>query len=143
MKSFKNTNKSKEYNNKSLIIANDYSEFLNDKKLNNNFENNIEKQIIKMDFNDTSEIKIPEKLIDQVLGQDDAVNIIKKAALQHRHVIMIGIPGTGKSLLARAMTELLPSEKLEDILIYPNIEDTNNPLVRCVPRKRKNNHCIQ
>ena len=133
MKSFKNTNKSKEYNNKSLIIANDYSEFLNDKKLNNNFENNIEKQIIKMDFNDTSEIKIPEKLIDQVLGQDDAVNIIKKAALQHRHVIMIGIPGTGKSLLARAMTELLPSEKLEDILIYPNIEDTNNPLVRCVP----------
>jgi len=41
--------------------------------------------------------EIPEKLIDQVMGQEEAVKIIKKAALQRRHVLLIGNPGTGKS----------------------------------------------
>lgn len=88
---------------------------------------------LKLEFKDTSEIKISQKLIDQVIGQDEAVDIVKKAALQHRHVVMIGVPGIGKSLLARAMSELLQKEKLEDILVYPNPEDNNNPLIRCVP----------
>jgi Lon-like ATP-dependent protease len=36
-------------------------------------------------------------------------------------------------MLARAMTELLPTEELEDILIYPNPEDPNEPKIRTVP----------
>ncbi|MHB1830210.1 MAG: ATP-dependent protease LonB [Candidatus Micrarchaeaceae archaeon] len=44
-------------------------------------------------FNTTDEIKIPEKLVDQVIGQEKAVNIIKKAARQHRNVMLIGEPG--------------------------------------------------
>ena len=44
----------------------------------------------------TKNIKIPKKLVDQVLGQEEAVLIIKKAALQRRHVLLIGDPGTGK-----------------------------------------------
>ena len=84
-------------------------------------------------FKNTGEIDVPPLLIDQILGQEQAVEIVKKAAGQRRHVMMIGTPGTGKSLLAKAMAELLPKEELEDILGYPNAEDNNNPRIRRVP----------
>ena len=80
----------------------------------------------------SSEINVPEKLIDQVIGQENAVEVIKKAAVQRRHVMMIGSPGTGKSMLAKAMAELLPKEELQDILVYPNSDDPNNPVIRTV-----------
>ncbi|MDD1693272.1 MAG: ATP-dependent protease LonB [Methanoregula sp.] len=80
----------------------------------------------------SSQIEVPPKLIDQVIGQERAVEVIKKAAIQRRHVMMIGSPGTGKSMLAKAMAELLPKEELQDILIYPNSDDSNNPVVRTV-----------
>jgi Lon-like ATP-dependent protease len=80
----------------------------------------------------SSEINVPEKLIDQVIGQENAVEVIKKAAVQRRHVMMIGSPGTGKSMLAKGMAELLPKEELQDILAYPNSDDPNNPVIRTV-----------
>lgn len=81
----------------------------------------------------TADIKVPEKLIDQVIGQDHARDIVMKAAKQHRHVMMIGSPGTGKSMLAKAMTELLPQEDLQDVLVYHNPDDGNEPKIRTVP----------
>jgi Lon-like ATP-dependent protease len=86
-----------------------------------------------LEFSSTGEIEVPTKLIDQVIGQEHAVEVIKKAANQRRHVMMIGTPGTGKSMLAKAMAELLPKEELQDVLIYHNPEDPNNPKVRVVP----------
>ena len=80
----------------------------------------------------SSQIEVPAKLIDQVIGQERAVEVIRKAAIQRRHVMMIGSPGTGKSMLAKAMAELLPKEDLLDILVYPNSDDSNNPIIRTV-----------
>ncbi|HJJ76989.1 MAG TPA: ATP-dependent protease LonB, partial [Methanocorpusculum sp.] len=87
-------------------------------------------------FDTTADIQIPTSLIDQVIGQEHAVDVIKKAATQRRHVMMIGSPGTGKSMLAKAMSELLPKEDMQDIMVYPNQEDNNNPIIRVVPAGR-------
>src|SRR3989344_4957543 len=85
---------------------------------------------IDLPFSNTSEIKVPEKMIDQVIGQEEAVKIIKKAALQRRHVFLIGEPGTGKSMLGMGLAELLPKSDLKDILAYPNLNDENNPFIK-------------
>jgi Lon-like ATP-dependent protease len=81
----------------------------------------------------TEDIEVPDRLVDQVIGQDEARDIIIKAAKQRRHVMMIGSPGTGKSMLAKAMSQLLPQEDLQDVLVYPNPDDDNEPKVRTVP----------
>jgi Lon-like ATP-dependent protease len=85
-----------------------------------------------MDFETTEEIEVPENLIDQVIDQDPAVEIIKKAAKQKRHILLIGEPGTGKSMLGQGMAELLPVEELQDILVYPNIDDKNTPRIEAI-----------
>ena len=49
--------------------------------------------------------------------------------------MMIGSPGTGKSMLAKGMAEILPKEELQDILTYPNSDDPNNPVIRAGPEE--------
>jgi Lon-like ATP-dependent protease len=85
------------------------------------------------DFTTTADIKIPDKLADQVIGQEAAVEVVKKAAEQKRHVMLIGEPGTGKSMLAKSMTEYLPKSELQDVVAYHNPDDSNEPKIRVVP----------
>jgi len=87
----------------------------------------------ELDFKTTEEIEVPKKLVDRVIGQEKAIEIIKKAAIQKRNVLLIGEPGTGKSMIGQALAELLPKEKLVDILCFPNPEDENNPIIKTVP----------
>ena len=93
----------------------------------------LEDWIEQQTFRSTKDIKTPEKMSDRVIGQDKAVEIMKKAASQKRHVMLIGEPGTGKSMLANSMVEYLPQEALEDIVAYHNPEDVNEPRVRAFP----------
>jgi len=89
----------------------------------------------KVDLNkvkSTAEVVVSDKLIDQIIGQEKAVDIIKKAASQKRNVLLVGYPGTGKSLIAQAMSELMPVEELQDVLVYPNPVEENNPKIEVV-----------
>ncbi|MFH1234210.1 MAG: ATP-dependent protease LonB [Candidatus Diapherotrites archaeon] len=83
-------------------------------------------------FKSTADVPVPEKTIDQVIGQDKSVELIRKAAIQKRNVLLVGLPGIGKSMLAQAMAEIMPIQELQDILVYPNTADPNNPKVRVV-----------
>ena len=84
-------------------------------------------------FETTNDIEIPDMMADRVIGQDAAVDVIRKAAFQRRHVMLIGEPGTGKSMLANSMVEFLPKDELEDVVAYHNPQDFNEPRIRVLP----------
>lgn len=100
------------------------------------YENGDTGEPVEVPVENSSQVEVPARLIDQVIGQDRAVEVIRKASTQRRHVMMIGSPGTGKSMLAKAMAELIPKEELQDILVYPNSDDSNNPVIRTVATGR-------
>ena len=72
----------------------------------------VEEWADKQTFTSTEQIHIPDLMADRVIGQEDAVEVMRKAASQKRHVMLIGEPGTGKSMLANSMVEYLPKEDL-------------------------------
>ncbi|MPL78087.1 Lon protease [bioreactor metagenome] len=102
-----------------------------DSNINSYYEK--QKMLDYENIGSTKDIDVPPLLIDQVIGHEESVETIKKAAKQRRNVLLIGDPGVGKSMIAKGMAELLPPEILQDVLVYPNAEDSNNPLIRTVP----------
>lgn len=66
-------------------------------------------------FMDTAQIDVPEDPIDQVIFQDKAKRAIRKIAQNRGHILMVGRPGTGKSMLANMFKEVL-EESLGDYL---------------------------
>jgi Lon-like ATP-dependent protease len=58
-------------------------------------------------FRDTSSIKLPEDAIERVIFQDNAKKAIRKIAQSKGHMLMVGRPGTGKSMLAGMFKNVL------------------------------------
>ncbi|MFW9994823.1 MAG: ATP-dependent protease LonB [Candidatus Odinarchaeota archaeon] len=85
--------------------------------------------VLDMDIRTSEDISVPNRLVDQVIGQEDAVRLLKKAAIQRRNILLIGDPGTGKSMMGQALAELLPREELEDIMALPNPHDHQSPRI--------------
>ncbi|WMT44078.1 MAG: ATP-dependent protease LonB [Cuniculiplasma divulgatum] len=93
----------------------------------------VDEWVKKLSITSTKDVQVPRMLFDQVIGQEEAREVVKKAAIQKRHVLLIGEPGTGKSMLAQSMVDFLPKDELEDILVFPNPEDSNRPKIKTLP----------
>lgn len=82
-------------------------------------------------FEDTSQIQIPEDPIEQVVFQGKAKSAIRKIAQNKGHILMVGKPGTGKSMLANMFNDVLDKSlgdylrPKEAIVAYPG-KDKNN-----------------
>ncbi len=62
------------------------------------------------------------------MGQEEAVNLARIAATQRRHLLLAGPPGTGKSMIAQALSLHLP-RPTNEIRIVHNPENPERPLV--------------
>jgi predicted ATP-dependent protease len=64
-------------------------------------------------FETTADLPVTDNPFDRIIGQEMTVTLIKSAVTQRRHVLLCGVPGIGKSMLAKAAYSLLPRPKQE------------------------------
>ena len=80
------------------------------------------------DIETTADIEIPTDIIDQVIGQGNAVRKVKLAIKQHRHLLLVGPPGIGKSMLAQSLAIHLP-KPLTHMDICENPANQHKPFI--------------
>ncbi|MFQ6013132.1 MAG: ATP-binding protein [Thermoplasmata archaeon] len=82
----------------------------------------------------TEDVLIPSDPLNRVIGQDEAVGLARIAAKQRRHLLLVGPPGTGKSMIAQALALHLPPPN-EEIRVVHNPESPERPLVEVKGRE--------
>lgn len=82
-------------------------------------------------FQNTSQISVPQDPIEKVVFQNSAKKSIRRIAQNKGHLLMVGKPGTGKSMLANMFNEVLEQslgdylKPKEAIVAYPG-KDKNH-----------------
>lgn len=95
-------------------------------------QNNTKKAVIKLDYAD-------------VLGQSMAKRAFEIAASGNHHLLMIGPPGCGKSMLANRYVELLPSLNLQQAIETTKIYNASGYMTKGLIEKaplRKPHHSL-
>jgi ATP-dependent Lon protease len=80
------------------------------------------------EFKTTADVQVPKTAIEKVIGQEEAVRIARIAAAQKRHVLLVGAPGTGKSMLAQSVASLL-TPPTKEISVLHNNERPERPIL--------------
>ena len=80
-------------------------------------------------YESTDDIPLPSNPLLAVIGQDKAVMIAKISAKQRRHLLLVGPPGTGKSMLAKGISQLLPKAQWQ-ISVLHNERTPERPILK-------------
>ena len=92
-------------------------------------------------FSDTAQIEVPADPVDRVIFQDKAKRAIRKIAQNRGHILMVGRPGTGKSMLANMFKEVLEVSlgdylrPPEAIIAYPGKDKNHVRIAYKAPQK--------
>lgn len=81
-----------------------------------------------LELETTKDIEIPLDPFERIVGQDDAIRIARLIPKQRRHLLLVGAPGTGKSMIAQAIASVLPKPKFE-ISVVHNPELPERPMI--------------
>ncbi|PKP54490.1 MAG: peptidase [Candidatus Altiarchaeales archaeon HGW-Altiarchaeales-3] len=76
----------------------------------------------------TKDIEIPKDPLARVVGQERAVKIAKLAAKQRRHLLLVGPPGIGKSMIAQALALHIP-KPTQQVSVVHNPQNPERPLI--------------
>jgi len=83
---------------------------------------------MKISYDSTKDVNIPKDPFERIIGQDHAVEIARMVPYQRRHLILVGPPGTGKSMIAQAVASVLPKPKYE-ISVIENLQNSERPII--------------
>jgi len=81
-----------------------------------------------LEFESTKDIIIPKDPFERIIGQPEAVDIAKMVPYQRRHLLLVGPPGTGKSMIAQAIASVLPKPEYE-VSVLDNPENPERPII--------------
>ncbi len=76
----------------------------------------------------TEQVETSKDPFQMIVGQEHAVTLVRSAVKQRRHVLLCGVPGIGKSMLAKAAYSLLDPPK-EEIHLRYNPSQPDRPKV--------------
>lgn len=82
----------------------------------------------------TRDMPIPADPLQRVIGQEKAVEIARIAAYQHRHLLLVGPAGIGKSMTAQALALHLERPRSE-LRVVHNPENPERPTIELVARE--------
>lgn len=82
----------------------------------------------------TRDVEIATDPMSRIIGQAGAMERVKVAIKQRRHLLLVGPPGIGKSMVAQAISLSLP-EPMEEIRVLHNPENPERPILKVVSRE--------
>ena len=93
-------------------------------------------------FKTTADIPEPSpRLIDQIIGQDEALEIVLSAIKNKRHALLLGDPGVGKSMMVKAVGDLVEKSTADfspyTLLAKPNFRNSEKPIVESIEGEYK------
>ncbi len=96
-------------------------------------EGDIELPVIESDFGKESEQYQFLTDFQEIKGQEHVKRALEVAAAGGHNVLMIGPPGSGKTLMARALPSILPTMTIDEALDVTRIYSVSDQLPRDTP----------
>jgi ATP-dependent Lon protease len=90
------------------------------------------------DIADSRDIQIPKNAIERIIGQVRAVEKVKIAIRQRRHLLFVGPPGVGKSMLAQALALNL-AKPAHEVRVMHNENEPERPILEVVSKEQAEN----